>query len=229
MVLQNSPTPGFFETWQFDRAYTFLQVMTERIHSNNAYRTTGMLEVLNEPARGHTNLLDYYKTALAKVRETEAKLNIGADKALTVQFMANSWGAGNPKSVIGDAPNVAYDDHRYLKWANVEQSKQSYIATSCSDSFGSEGNNPIMIGEWSLAVDDNQEKNPDWTPDNEANKAFYTQWWAAQVQTFEKGLGWAFWSWKTQLGNDWRWSYSAAVEAGVIPKDPSQAAQLARC
>jgi hypothetical protein len=185
-----------------------------------------MLEVLNEPERNHNNLVsEYYANAYSKVRDVESGLNISDDKKLTIQFMDASWGAGNPKDVLGDKPSVAYDDHRYLKWAPIEQSKTSYLSTSCSDSFGSD----VIVGEWSLAVDTAVEWQAEWDPTKDANKDFYKQWWAAQVQSYEKGAGWVFWSWKTQLGGDWRWSYKAAVEAGVIPKDPGQAGKLSGC
>jgi aryl-phospho-beta-D-glucosidase BglC (GH1 family) len=123
---------------------------------------------------------------------------------------------------------TSFDDHRYLKWATtIEQSKPSYIATSCSDTFGGNDNSPIVVGEWSLAVDDAQEANADWEP--QGNKDFYKQWFGAQVQAYEKGLGWFFWSWKVQLGDDYRWGYRNAVEAGVIPGNPDDAIALAGC
>lgn len=72
----------------------------------------------------------------------------------------------------------------------------------------------------------------------QSNKEFYTKWFAAQVHGYEKStLGWVFWTWKTGLGDDYRWSYRGktgfnsrlecaianlepdAVRAGVIPKD----------
>ena len=204
--------------------------MTDRIHQNAAYRTTGMLEVLNEPERNHPNLVsEFYATAYNKIRESEANLGVSADKQLTVQFMDQSWGAGNPKDAVAGKDGVAYDDHRYLKWAPIEHSQASYLATSCSDTFGAGDNRPVIVGEWSLAVESSVEWAAEWDPTKEENKAFYTQWWAAQVQAYEKELGWVFWSWKTQLGGDWRWGYRAAVEAGVVPKDPNEAAGLAKC
>jgi hypothetical protein len=204
--------------------------MTERIHKNDAYRTTGMLEVLNEPERNHGDLIsNFYKNAHDSIRETEKTLNIAKDKQLTIQFMDKGWGAGNPRDVLQGKDGVAFDNHRYLKWAPIDQSKQSYLSTSCADTFGQDDNKPIIIGEWSLAVDSAVEWSAEWDPTKEENKAFYKQWWAAQVQAYEKDLGWTFWSWKTQLGGDWRWSYSGAVDAGVIPKDPNNAAGLAGC
>ena len=73
--------------------------MTERIHKNDAYRTTGMIEVLNEPQRTHDTLIpEFYASAYGKIRETEANLGIPKEKQLTIQYMAESWGAGNPRN-----------------------------------------------------------------------------------------------------------------------------------
>lgn len=205
--------------------------MTKRIHENNAYRTTGMIEVLNEPEHGHDTLVsEYYAKAYDTIRSTEKDANISADKQLTIQFMDKAWGAGNPKDVLQGKDGIAFDEHRYLKWAPIEQNKDTYLSTSCSDNPGEDGDNkPVIVGEWSLAVDSNVERNPDWDPSKEENKDFYRTWWANQVHSYEKSLGWTFWSWKTELGDDWRWSYSAAVEAGVIPKNPEEAAGMAKC
>ncbi|KAF1963388.1 putative glucan endo-1,6-beta-glucosidase B [Byssothecium circinans] len=225
---QYATATGFFNTRNYERSYKFLEVMTERIHKNNAYRTTGMIEVLNEPERKSNTLLsEYYVNAYNKIRDVEKKLNIGADKQLTIQYMDKTWGAGNPKDVLKDKSGVAYDDHRYLKWAPITHTKQNYLSTSCKDTFGDGGNKPIIVGEWSLAAADAVEQTAEWKPST--NKDFYKQWWAAQVQAYEKEMGWVFWSWKAQLGEDYRWCYRCAVEAGAIPKDPGQAGALAKC
>ncbi|KAF2007889.1 glycoside hydrolase family 5 protein [Amniculicola lignicola CBS 123094] len=227
---QFAPEATFFNTYQYNRAYTFLQVMTQRIHTNPAYDTTGMIEVLNEPQRNHGSLIsEFYATAYSKIRETESGLGISQDQQLTIQFMDAAWGAGNPNDVLSGKSGIAYDDHRYLKWAPIVHSKTSYISTSCSDSFSNGENVPVIVGEWSLSVDTAIEKNPEFDPSNEANKVWYRQWWAAQVQSYEKGAGWVFWSWNTQLGGDWRWSYKAAVDAGVVPMNPDEARGLAGC
>ncbi|KAF2876534.1 glycoside hydrolase superfamily [Massariosphaeria phaeospora] len=225
-------TAGFFEPDRFNQAYAFLQAMTEHIHTNAAYNTTGTIQVLNEPVRDYSQaplLLQYYATAYEKIREVEKKLGVSKDKRLTVQFMDKTWGAGNPKDVMSGKHGVAYDNHRYLKYAPVQHTKESYLSTSCGDSFGEAGNTPIVIGEWSLGVESSVEKTAEWEPTREQNKAFYTKWWAAQVVAYEKQAGWVFWSWKTQLGGDWRWSYSAAVKVGVLPEDAGKAAELSPC
>ena len=146
--------------------------MTNRIHTTDAYRTTGMLEVLNEPESNHASLVsEYYATAYSKIRNVESGLNIADDKKLTIQFMDQAWGSGNPKDAVGDKSGVAYDDHRYLKWAPIEHTKQSYLSTSCSDSYDSD----TIVGEWSLAVNTDVEWQAEWDPTKDENTAFYKQ------------------------------------------------------
>lgn len=199
--------------------------MTERIHTNQAYRTTGTLEVLNEPESGHPNLVStFYATAYAKIRDTERQLNIADGDKLTIMFMDAAWGSGDPSSLTNTS-GVAYDDHRYLAYSDIPQTQSSYINASCSTKLTSNSNpntstsTPTIVGEWSLAVNSSIEKGSSWNPANGDNTAWYKKYWEAQTSTYEsKGLGWVFWSWKSQLGEDWRWSYQGAVGAGVITK-----------
>ena len=86
----------------------------------------------------------------------------------------------------------------------------------------------MIVGEWSISPATAQEWSAEFNPNAADAKAWYTKWWAAQVRAYEKQDGWTFWSWKSDLG-DWRWSYSAAVEAGVIPRDPGQAYNIGGC
>jgi len=69
-------------------------------------------------------------------------------------------------------------------------------------------------------------------------KTFLRQTWEAQVSlynmnmavnhdvstpkviTFEKASGWIMWTWKTEQAHEW--SYSAGLEFGWIPQDPTQ-------
>jgi hypothetical protein len=46
---QFASTPGFYVDYQYERAYQFLEWMANIIHTNNAYRNVGMLEIVNEP------------------------------------------------------------------------------------------------------------------------------------------------------------------------------------
>ena len=65
--------------------------MTNIIHTNNAYRNVGMLEVVNEPVQNPstvaTMLQDYYPTAWSRIRAAEAALNVGSNNLLHIQMM----------------------------------------------------------------------------------------------------------------------------------------------
>lgn len=117
--------------------------------------------------------------------------------------MNTKWGSGNPKEFLDDDTFAAYDDHRYLKWTDVDKNKDSYIEASCNDDRG--GDSPVVVGEWSLAVNDDVEGDADWDPSTQQD--FYSNWFAAQVMAYEKQQGWVFWTWKADLGDDYRWSY----------------------
>ncbi|KAF2807744.1 glycoside hydrolase [Mytilinidion resinicola] len=228
---QYASTPGFYQDYQYDRAYQFLQFITNRVHTNSAYSTVGMLEVLNEPISGQSSLINtYYPTALSKIREIESGLGItDNNKKLHVQFMNKLWGSGDPKSGLKDLTNTAFDNHRYLKWdTSVQVSQAGYIAASCADKVASDGDTPLIVGEWSISPADSVEESSAFEVSSGANSNFYTKWWAAQVIAYEKQQGWVFWAWKSQLG-DYRWSYKDAVENGIIPKDPGQAYNQGVC
>jgi aryl-phospho-beta-D-glucosidase BglC (GH1 family) len=191
-----------------------------------------MLEVLNEPEQNHDSLVStYYPQAYSTVRGVESDLKVPKPKALTIQMMDSTWGAGNPRqNMPQDAHDLAFDNHRYLTYSNVPATKNDYLGASCSDTFPSSDNNkPLIIGEWSLAIKQEKEWSDEFSPIKEENHEWYTRWWAAQVRAYEKEKGWVFWSWKTELGGDWRWSYQAAVEAGIIPKDFGKVEELAKC
>ncbi|KAK1251941.1 hypothetical protein MKX07_007420 [Trichoderma sp. CBMAI-0711] len=47
-------------------------------------------------------------------------------------------------------------------------------------------------------------------------KKFLSMFAEAQMYSFEKGLGWWYWTWKTESSP--QWSYQAGMQAGVLPK-----------
>lgn len=48
---QFNPTPGFYNDYNYPRAYQWLEWMTNKIYTNDSYSTVGMLELVNEPER----------------------------------------------------------------------------------------------------------------------------------------------------------------------------------
>ena len=141
---------------------------------------------------------------LKAIRSAESSAGVTDNNQLHIQMMNSLWGSGNPTQYLSNPTNIAFDDHRYLKWdTSVSVDQGTYISTSCNDQRAPDG--PTITGEWSLSVPDDVQDTDGWSTAN--NVDFYTKWFAAQAQNYEKNLGWIFWSWKTDLG-DYRWGYT---------------------
>jgi glucan endo-1,6-beta-glucosidase len=48
---QNNPNPGFYNDYNYDRAYKWLEWITSKIHTDERYFRVGMIELVNEPLR----------------------------------------------------------------------------------------------------------------------------------------------------------------------------------
>jgi hypothetical protein len=133
-----------------------------------------------------------------------------------------------------------YDGHAYLKWnPSVELSRSGYLSFAKEQNLAasSPSNDPLFIGEWSLSPSELPLPHPatrmcvlivllalgdsapqDFDPNSDGAKQFYKDFWTAQAASADKGIGYTFWSYKTQTG-DFRWDWSLAVKEGVIPSN----------
>ncbi|EPS43631.1 hypothetical protein H072_2359 [Dactylellina haptotyla CBS 200.50] len=231
---QYAPTAGFYADYQYKRAIVFLGWITRKVYTKpEVYGNVGMLQVLNEPKAWKpevtaTLISEFYPRAWKKIRGVEDELGIRKDKRLHVMFMDEMWGSGNPNANLPDTEMASYDYHKYVKWdTSVEVSKDAYMRYSCTQTLACK--KPLVVGEWSLSVPDNVEHTDEWKTDAPGAVSWYSNWFIAQQQMYERsGLGWVFWNWKSTLG-DWRWSYRDAVNAGVIPKTLAQSAKWNVC
>lgn len=224
---QNNRPAGFFNDYNFGRAERWMSWMARRIHTNAAYRTVGMIEVLNEPVSRHDAngrypapgevpglVQTYYPAALKAVRDVEAQLGVPDDKKLHVQYMSAKWDAGSARDAVAVAsdPRVGFDDHNYISFGLPDSQRgdqYQLMHRACTDSRVVGGENFDITGEWSMT------SNVDWH-----NADFFKKWFTAQQQLYEKpGMsGWVFWTWKTEL-NDPRWTYSYATSLKYVPTD----------
>ncbi|OTA59625.1 glycoside hydrolase family 5 protein [Hypoxylon sp. EC38] len=220
---QNPNPAGFFNDYNFGRAEKWLTWMTNRIHSNPAYASVGMIEVLNEPVSRHDGgnrypapgedpglVQTYYPAALKAVRDAEA--NVPDNKKLHVQFMSSKWDSGDPRTsaAVANDPMTGFDDHNYIGFALSETGDQySLMHSACTDSRLVSGEDFLITGEWSMT------SGVDWS-----DAAFFKKFFTAQQQLYEKpGMdGWIYWTWKTEL-NDPRWTYSYATYLNYVPTD----------
>lgn len=215
---QDNRPAGFYNDHDFERAEKWMSWMTKRIHSNPAYSTVGMIEVLNEPNQDTGLVQNYNPGALKAVRDAEASLNVPNDKKLHVQFMSSKWGSGTPRdnSDVANDKLTAYDDHNYIGFAireeNGDQSAlmDALMRSACTDTRVMDGQDFTITGEWSMTSDVDVDPNPD----------FFKKFFTAQQQLYEKpGMdGWVYWTWKTER-KDPRWTYSEAAARKWVPID----------
>ncbi|GAA5957198.1 hypothetical protein JCM21900_004678 [Sporobolomyces salmonicolor] len=129
--------------------------------------------------------------------------------------MGDWWGAGQPSAHINTSDHIAYDDHNYAQWivSSSNRTRAGYLSYLCT-STRSTDSFPVITGEWSLSTIGGGELDPS----SAGAKEFFQQFAAAQMLNAEKGAGWVFWSWKTEL-NSPTWGYWDAVQAGYIPEN----------
>lgn len=226
---QNAPTAGFFVDFQYERAYKWLEWMTETVHTNNNFANVGAIQLVNEPQTPiESSLLDvFYPTAWKRIRAVEDRLGITSNNRLHIQMMDGKWGNVDPKRSLPDLYFALYDDHEYVGFnSQVDGTRDAYMRFSCLDDRS--GNSPLIIGEWSLTTTSTSAFDLGAID----SVAWYKEWWAAQVVSYEKQIGWIFWTWKVNWingSNDWRWGYQQAHQAGVIPTNPDDAHSMNAC
>jgi aryl-phospho-beta-D-glucosidase BglC (GH1 family) len=230
---------GFFNSGNYERAYQWLEWITNVRHTHPTFRNVGAIEIVNEPVPGNNDekfsmWYNYYPTAWKRIRAAEDKLHVTSNNRLHIQMMDARWNnMGDPTQGLGgiDLSFALYDDHNYRAYdcppdsenCFVPPERRDYLFHSCFEDLG--GKSPVIVGEWSLAT-----SHPDGD-EFDINKpdavSFYRKWFGAQIHSYEKQRGWIFWSWKVNwIGgrNEWRWGYQQAVQAGVIPRsDPTKA------
>ncbi|RMZ86061.1 hypothetical protein DV737_g3, partial [Chaetothyriales sp. CBS 132003] len=144
---QLNPDPGFYDEYNYNRSYVWLEWMTKRVHQNAAYSTVGMLELVNEPERlwetskypdavSHANSMrkTYYPTAWARIRDTESSLSVASDAQLSILMMHKSWGSGDPTQYLSsDIQMAAFDRHIYTPWAGLAERQDAYISFICNE------------------------------------------------------------------------------------------------
>ncbi|KAI5799049.1 putative glucan endo-1,6-beta-glucosidase B [Geopyxis carbonaria] len=231
---QYAGSVGFYNDYNYQRSADFLGWLTDKVHGDDAaaFSTVFAIQVVNEPLQDTSKtgsmISTFYPQALNAIRAAEEARSVGADKQLHVQFMDGKWGSGDPKSNLPADDALLFDNHDYVKWTpGVGQNQNDYFWHSCNDDVSS-SSGAVVVGEWSLAVGDDIEQT-DAFKVGPANDGWYAAWWKAQTVAYEKQQGWIFWSWKTELGDDYRWSYKQAVEAGVIPKAAGDGASSGVC
>lgn len=217
--------------WHTDENYinyslSVLERLAERYHKRRALHA---IEVLNEPRWDvDTNLLKKYNTdAYYRIRKY-------CDPAQTAVVFHD--GFRSHKEYLGFMPeaefkNVIYDIHRYQCFdrADIDADIYKHISKTVvdwreeADAIINDLYQPTYVGEWSLGLD--LKVVSLWAPgpynhalehmDNFQMDVSYRAYASAQLITYEKYLGWFFWSYKTETTP--AWCFRDCVKNGWLP------------
>ena len=184
------------------------------------------IEVLNEPRWDiKTSLLKQYnQNALARIR----KFCKQEDVAVVFHDGFRSYREYTNFLSAPDYQNVIYDIHRYQCFAKEDISldffghlqKTIVDWKNEADEINQDRRDGAYVGEWSLGVNLSPRtsallnKYPQRMDDFQTTVA-YRAYAASQLATFEKYLGWFFWSYKTETTP--AWCFRDCVERGWLP------------
>ncbi len=208
----------------------FSLLVLERLAQRYQHRSAlHAIEVLNEPHWDiPTKLLkDYYLNAYLRIRHYCRPENV------TVVFHDGFRSFKEFSGFISQSSfnNVALDIHRYQCFAreDIDADIYRHIVKSVddwkaeADEINNELGQPVYLGEWSLGLDlkvvslwaEGPFNHALQNTDNFQLAVAYRAYAAAQLLTFEKYLGWFFWSYKTETAP--AWCFRDCVEQGWLP------------
>lgn len=169
------------------------------------------LELLNEPSSKipHQTLVDFYKQGYKIVRP---HLRPQTTVIFNDAFRPMDWNNDFPASY----KNIIMDMHLYQSFSNED--KKMNMRQHIQKAFREwddlisniQQNIPVMVGEWSLGLDNHALAGHDAYEFDLAMKAYA----AAQIYTFDKTKGWFYWTYKTE--NMDGWSLQKAIQYGWI-------------
>jgi glucan 1,3-beta-glucosidase len=197
-------------------------------YSENISKTLGVIEKISEKYAKHENLLgisllnephkdipaetlkDFYVEGYKKVRN-HCKEDIAV--VISDSFRPYEF------SKIMQTPdfiNVILDMHFYQCF--FEENKNKKIEKIIQETKSGWGKlikkvqryKPIICGEWSLGVDPSTSKHLSPNKKEHMTKRFGE----TQLNVFNKTLGWFFWTYKTELGDDW--DFRESVEKTIL-------------
>ncbi|KAK8084727.1 hypothetical protein PG997_005998 [Apiospora hydei] len=116
--------------------------------------------------------------------------------------------------VIFNRDQIVYTHQKKVQYACDGWTEQTQLSMNRATGFG-----PTMFGEWSQADTDCAKHvtnaNADPSRYSDTYKKFLKMFAEAQMVSFEKGLGWWYWTWDTEDAP--LWSYKKGLAAGILP------------
>ncbi|WP_347989521.1 glycoside hydrolase family 5 protein [Methylomonas sp. AM2-LC] len=209
-----------------DYALTVLERLAERYQHRPALQG---IEVLNEPRWDIPTdiLLAYTQAAYQRIRQYCTAEQV----AVVFHDGFRPYHEYNPL-LAANYDNLVFDIHRYQCFVqeDVDTDVHGHLIKAAqdwrleADDIISHANCWTYVGEWSLGLNpkmlDLWQQAPQ-QPKASSMDAFqqaltYRAYAAAQLLSFEKYLGWFFWSYKTE--NMLHWSFRDCVASGWLPE-----------
>lgn len=196
-------------SYYIERTIEVIAKLSERYakHANLAG-----IELMNEPSNSIPKkiLLNFYLMAIEQVRKycEDSVLIVISDA-----FSPNVWST----ELTGDTyKNITLDMHLYQCFDSRDKKldidKHVYKADHEWSQLITRINRhrPVIIGEWSLGLDETTFEGMNGTERKQAIKDYAT----AQLVSFNQSFGWFFWTYKTQ--NRDNWNFRHCVETGLL-------------
>ena len=191
-----------------------LEIVEKLALRYGSHRCLWGIELLNEPDKKIPSAVieEYYRLGYAKVR---AACDPSVVVVMHDAFRPDAWESFFTNH---EFDNAALDMHLYHAFAPEDKKldihKQLKKVLNRRDMLEQvQEYVPVVVGEWSLGLSRSALRGLDSWEADKARQAFGT----LQLNTYQKTLGWFFWSYKTDDPGGWSFRY--AVEKGWLPSD----------
>eukprot|EP00823_Brevimastigomonas_motovehiculus_P004881 TRINITY_DN3344_c0_g1_i1.p1 TRINITY_DN3344_c0_g1~~TRINITY_DN3344_c0_g1_i1.p1 ORF type:complete len:664 (-),score=132.58 TRINITY_DN3344_c0_g1_i1:120-2111(-) len=248
----------FFDAYERQRTSTILIAMTHYVNwlNQQGIHNVLALELINEPwVFGDMGVVrDFYVETIRQIRAVNSTLSIFISDAFrhdewnwlltstdfdwsNIYMDTHLYHAFNPSDIASSTDRC--DVVKQVAHENIACGYGGLLRYKTCTSL------PTVTGEWSLAIDDCMGKIRGSTTTATQFQDFgqclnlasrNTQWWTdhvlsfakRQMFTFERELGWFFWTYKLGAGaekdpSSAYWSYVEAVTKGYFPADLTSA------
>lgn len=195
---------GEIEWYQGSRRGVTLKVLTGLARRYGKHAHLWGIELLNEPkVKGigqYIRLLRWTQRAVRQLRRQVPGLRIVYSDA----FAPRMW-SGSVKGIM--------DVHHYQAFSDADKRRDitshlRQVANIAAHITKWQKQQPVIIGEWSLGLDD-------LSLQGVAHAEAEQRFGAAQLQAYSGASGWFFWNYKTEQRDGWNYRY--LVESGILP------------
>lgn len=175
------------------------------------------IEVLNEPAWAVNmeTLQNFYVDAYNLIRSKNADITIGFHDGFR-SYEKHKW---FPFFEENGFENVFIDMHLYHVFGDdwADKSLQEHLeVVKQNESIIKEYQEivDVVVGEWSLALPNELHSKLDASAQKQAKQIFAI----AQMNSYNEGAGWYFWSYKIDRNSHLEWDMRRSFEAELLPR-----------